>query len=391
MASAPADPLSGSTSNVLIGGVPTKELNRALGCEKANVAATAANRVDSALALSGYLDGAGQHTRGDIQFTSQSQLFKARDILTRPDIKDAASPINRRASDHTTNCLSDDDSLDIFESKFIYAVSENSTAPPGMGFTPNGSGIHIIDQSGNPAANTGTTHFVLLSTGADRKGAIFSDGAASGVGCGPVTPADELDNENCNFDARFLMMPYSAQEISDVASRSRHYDDRVEFSFIGLEIDQDTWGWQDDATERDIIFNTLPDAAGIGQAGLQIGPDQNAMNTTDKLRISNGGMRSDQAHIFVTDSCDPVVTPGCVSQGGQINIQQNIDVQFPAAPPADYNNANVVVEAEQQVLSDKYCYQPPVTCSCGASCMSIVGSSDVLDCATNTIIPGPCP
>jgi len=111
-------------------------------------------------------------------------------------------------------------SLDGYDNKYLYAVTEFQASRNGIGTKPDTGGINIVDRSGNTILGTpDSADYVVLSHGEDRVGAYNFIGSIS-ANC-PASGTATLDQENCDNDATFR-----AADHADIAG-TNHFDDII--------------------------------------------------------------------------------------------------------------------------------------------------------------------
>lgn len=256
----------GPPGPVLIGSVPIASLNQALNC----VGANRGNAADT-----------------DDLFSPafQDELNDAAQIAFDSAGSHAATDARSNMSVERVTCLSDEFMLDNFGNKITYAVTEYSTdrvglpaapgAPPGVLMFNSAcggqscGGIRILDQNGNLAAQD-SVHYVLVSHGPDEQG-TYSNRGVPGTGanaCG----GGGLDDENCDGDETFRIMPYAQMQTGDEAG---HFDDYVSYSIHGYEREDEMWNWA-----GDISLTSGGRSLVLGEEywGLKIGVDYSSPN-----------------------------------------------------------------------------------------------------------------
>lgn len=122
--------------------------------------------------------------------------------------------------------LPDEYAGDAWNSRFIYAVTEQLTNPHR--FFQDSGGITIRD-SGNNQVTFPDDHraqYVIVSVGADKRGGRdFLEGRNPGLACGVA--ANGFDQENCNNDRIFR-----TTVLNSAAVGATHYDDIIK---IGMQ------------------------------------------------------------------------------------------------------------------------------------------------------------
>ncbi len=284
--------------NVLIGTVPFKDINETLGCGD------------------GQFDGWADNT----QETIQNFLNDASQVL-----KETGANENTSVSlPDRYKCLNSNHTVDVYGSKFTYAVTQNSTAldtiTAGLAPVPenfeeiadalDSGAITVVDENGFDATAE-PVHYVLVSHGRDRKGGYAKNGTRI-----PCTGASALDFENCDDDAEFRSMPFTDLASADA---NGHYDDRTEFSLYGYIREDQTWQYAPaSGTVNNLIFNA--------NARLAIGVRQNAFDPEDRVRVGEDIRAGDD-----------------IRANNNVNASQDV-------------RANQDVRAGQSVIAPKFCY-----------------------------------
>ncbi|MBU6140913.1 MAG: prepilin-type N-terminal cleavage/methylation domain-containing protein [Proteobacteria bacterium] len=132
--------------------------------------------------------------------------------------------------------LSKDIAEDGFESKIVYVVDKDFTASADFTQSPDFSQTNFSTKTGRGASGsdsnitvyekrggaTITTHsdavFILISYGANRKGAYGINSATANAGPNPNNPeeADESENSLTNFDQNFISVSDNSDSFDDI-------------------------------------------------------------------------------------------------------------------------------------------------------------------------------
>lgn len=105
--------------------------------------------------------------------------------------------------------INEDDALDYWGNKIIYAVTASRTDlsttydPTDTGDTAGGITVQAYDGTRTVTTVDTDTDVFLLSSGPTGRGGYTRDGQAVGVAC--VTGTPETEDENCDFDATFFL------------------------------------------------------------------------------------------------------------------------------------------------------------------------------------------
>jgi len=131
----------------------------------------------------------------------------------------AGSPVIIGAVPVRSLNLPDQDMVDGWNNRFIYAVTANMAS-----VTPTVTGeIAVSDGAGNPVAlPAGSAQYVVISLGPDRVGAYTLDGAA-----GTACAAGTTETPNCTFGPGAATFVKTSLE--NTAGGAGQYDDYVDF------------------------------------------------------------------------------------------------------------------------------------------------------------------
>ena len=285
------------TGGVSIGAVPIDSLRAAVNCAPPLVAWTI-----------------------DVRSALRKSVFNFREVLTgEKGARDGVGGAIASNRGEDTECLSRDYMLDDFGNKLIYAVTNTATVAGFDVFDPALGSIVVQDQNGNLATQSRQV-YILVSVGADGKGAFQRDGTPTGIAC----PGGR-DAENCDFaNATFVAMPKNDQV------GAAFFDDQVDFGIAGFLTEDSFWRWGGVAgTNRDMVFND--------NARLILDSDA-VPDPGDRVVVERGG---------VNVAADLVVQ----GAGRQIDVESNVLV-------------GEDVTATGNVVSPKFCYDPPLTPDC---------------------------
>lgn len=125
--------------------------------------------------------------------------------------------------------LSDEFIADAWGHKFTYAITENLATPgiDGAGqlfYQADGGRIEIVDGAGLSLVNpAGEAHYVIISHGRTGDGS-YPIAAANAPSVPCPSPANALDDENCDNDNRFV-----ATLVNSEANTTNFYDDYAIF------------------------------------------------------------------------------------------------------------------------------------------------------------------
>jgi type II secretory pathway pseudopilin PulG len=197
--------------------------------------------------------------------------------------------------------------------KYIYAVTENLTAPG----TYDGVGrIRIIDEAG-AQFTANDVHFVVVDPGYDAKGS-YALGGTIGTACGTVA----LDDENCDEDSTFREANFAQPNNPTVAA---HYDDTISYTL---------------AREESTMW-LVKESAGAG-GGLDIA----------NRNVGNVGIGTDAPSEKMHVSGGDVRVEGDGTSGGNVIVEKNIT--------ADENiTATKDVQAQERVIAPTFYYSSP--------------------------------
>lgn len=251
---------------VIIGTVPVRALNEAMGCTPTdgtlpdNLTQTFQNKLNTASQI--FFGAAADYSSYD-DFDKNSADDRVHDNITETSRK----------------CVTNNFIKDIYGSKITYAVNLAATK---LHQTPPDGNIEVVNRAGQRATED-RVNFVLVSHGKDRKGAYMAHGSVQSFPCGSGTA---LDDENCDNDAVFRAMPYSA--MTDMYA-ANNFDDRVEFSLMGYLREKDVWRWAEGSsgTQRNMVFDAKE------KQGLTIGIPQTTPSDDEKLGVYGGNIQVD--------------------------------------------------------------------------------------------------
>lgn len=121
--------------------------------------------------------------------------------------------------------LPDEYGYDAWETRFIYAVTQDLTSPAT--YKTQSGRISIVDPAGASAINPPNTgNFVVVSTGGDKKGGYTASGAQ--IPCTSTIAPGQMDEENCDADSTFRVSQIN------ILGNTNHYDDHMRY--MGVEI-----------------------------------------------------------------------------------------------------------------------------------------------------------
>jgi hypothetical protein len=231
-----------------------------------------------------------------------------------------------------SKCVSRKHIADEYGNKFLYAVTESATNLSGFNpLSPTAGDIQLIDQNDNQTTANNQI-YLLLGFGKVANGAYDEDGIQQGS-CGSDSAA--LENENCDNDAIFRDMPHAE------AIGPGHFDDMLEFSLAGGMKEDNFWNWSEGATanERNMVFNP----------NSRILLDRvNTVSQSDKLVVGRGNIRVDSAG----------------AAGGNLSVKKSAGGAGGNIASENVRAAKEI-EAKDSVVSEKFCYDPPLFGSCG--------------------------
>ena len=195
--------------------------------------------------------------------------------------------------------LSKEDAMDAYGNFFLYAVTESQTSTGSFKMEDGGK---ILLQKKNEAGTVTASrdaHFVLVSHGKDRRGA-FSMFGRQDAACS----TGQVDSENCNNDATFVMAPYAP------ANTTAHYDDRVEANMLDW-----VYIWDSSFKSQVGSYSRGPLSSFIG-----VGTE----DPKEKLHVggSNGNLRIENGALYVRRLCNKGSSSLCFPAtvlGGDIN------------------------------------------------------------------------
>ena len=309
---------------VIIGSIPVRALNRAIGCSETDEALLPDNLKQ---VFQNKLNSVGQIFFGDgANYENYSDF----------DQDGTAANNTLNITDTSRKCVVDSLGHDIYGAKLTYAVTYGATFLTNA--EPAGN-IRIVNRNGSEIT-ADPVHFVLISHGPDTKGAHLDMSGIIGSNCGTGA---SLDDENCDNDSTFRAMPFSG-----IASmyENNHYDDRVEFSLTGYLREKDVWRWAEGAStdERNVVLNSNTAPA------LNIGiPGTATVDSDAKLSVYGGNMEVE----------GDLRAEGVTGSGGTLSkIRANTSMTA---------GDNIVVDdgtGSGSATAPKFCYDPPMTSSC---------------------------
>lgn len=299
---------------VVIGAVPVRALNRAMGCAP----------TDSSLLP----DNLKQTFQNKLNTARQIFFGSATSYENYSDYDEDDPSAQKNYTETSRKCISDALIHDIYGSKFTYAVNLGATQ---LDDTEPVGNIEVVNRANQPVT-TELLNFVIVSHGPDRKGAYPADGSAPFVACGTgVSPDDENCNNNALFRAAYespMPVPYDAN----------HYDDRVEYSLTGYARERDMWRWSknSDPNKRNLVFEGKPNQP------LTIGIPQSTPPTDEKIGVYGGDMRVD----------------------GDLTAQGATGASTATVKALEDMKADKNIEIDHQASAPQFCYDPPLTASC---------------------------
>lgn len=324
IASGPAFSTPGiGAGTVIIGSVPTRALNRALGCEHMEEAELDAMPDNLRQVFQNGLNTARQVFFGDP--VNYNDYSKFNDDLDGTNYTETSR-----------KCVPDALMSDVYQNKITYAVNLDATR---LNILPPSGNIEVVNRL-NQTVTADRLNFVMVSHGKDAKGAYPENGSVTPFPCGG---GGALDDENCNNNARFRAMPQSPMTDRYAAN---NFDDRVEFSLTGYLRERDVWRWSEGASanSRNLVFEGKPEQP------LTIGLPQAPPDPADKIKIG--------------------------VYGGNMQVDGNMVAQGSVGIPVSDIVADQTVKATQDIVIDntagptptasapKFCYDPPLTATC---------------------------
>ncbi|WP_435641450.1 type II secretion system protein [Micavibrio aeruginosavorus] len=316
---------------VMIGAVPVRALNLAMGC----VDSTQRMNVDD---MDDNLKQVFQNKLNSVQQIFFDQVGKYADYSDfDQDTSDGtANTMNmQNATETSRKCVTENFAKDIYTTKLTYAVTRDATR---LNPTEPAGNIRVINRNGNDATSA-PVHFVLVSHGPDMKGAYMDQSGAIGTACS----GGALDVENCNNNATFRAMPFAGMGNGTDAN---HFDDRIEFSLNGYQREKDSWRWSSGTgTQRNVVLDADDDQSMvIGTPGAWVA------STDAKLSVFAGSVAVD----------------------GNIKAEGATTLSEPAEVNATLSiNAGKDIIVEDDVSKDgiatapAYCYSPSLVAGCG--------------------------
>lgn len=306
---------------VIIGAVPTRALNRALGCEHMDEDELAAMPDNLRQVFQNGLNTARQVFFGSA--TQYDDYSKFNDDLKGTNYTETSR-----------KCVPDSLMADVYQNKITYAVNLDATRLQVE--RPDGN-IVVVNRLNQPVTKD-KLNFVLVSHGKDGKGAYPANGSTTPFACGG---GGSLDDENCNNNARFRAMPISPMPDRYAAN---NYDDRVEYSLTGYLRERDMWRWAEGSSvnSRNLVFEGKP-----GQP-LTIGIPQTPPPADEKIGVYGGNMQVDGNMVAKGALAAPI---------SDIVADQTVRA-----------NKDIVVDNDDgtsaTAVAPKFCYDPPLTSAC---------------------------
>jgi|GEM_PF-5165628 len=267
------------SSGVEEGMLPVRTLNMYLGCSDRDLLSVVhRERISKRL-----------HTvKQIINHDKASDNAKYGVVTAQDDLVLSVGDMNDNYSSRNSICLNDDDAIDVFGSRLTYAVTKDSTS---LSTIEKDGRIDVVDEGNNPASRA-PVHFILVSHGADQKGARLRGAEISGFTCDDGAQ----DVENCDGDDTFRIMPTA---LHTSTGSTDHFDDRVEFSLVGYMKETDIWKMKNN--EDTMVLGPTSNGAA---RGLVIGtPTANMLNdgplrSDDRLKIIGGDMKSEGGNFY---------------------------------------------------------------------------------------------
>lgn len=312
------------SGTVIIGSVPVRALNRAMGCTETDDADLPDN-----------LKQVFQNKLNSVQqifFDNDANYADYGDF----DQDTEADRNTLNVTETSRKCVVDSLGRDIYGTKLTYAVTRDATK---LSQDPVSGNIRIINRNGQQAT-ADLVPFVVLSHGPDTKGAWVDESGVRAFNCGTTSA---LDNENCDNDAVFRAMPFAG--MGDM-NNNNHFDDRVEFSLNGYLREKDVWRWAQGANvdNRNVVLDTETSQS------LSIGVPGTA-GIDDKARLSVYG-----GNVEIDGDLRAVGTTAASLEQSQVKADKTVIAQ-----------ENIVVDDELgggQAIAPKFCYKPAITANC---------------------------
>lgn len=230
-----------SVGGVLVGALPIEPLQAAVGC-------------------GGAFSVGAQGVAGTVK---TALLGIAEEFGWESTIADLAGGGVTTARAENVRCPLRDYLLDAQGHKFIYAVSQNATVA-GFDMFLDPWAVQVVNANGAVQS----VLYTVVGLGPDAQGATNGQGVLSGVLCAGA--------ENCDNDAVFTALPYSAV-----------FDDRVEFGLARFMQEDSFWQWAVDGAG---VQNTVlhDDAMLVINAGgdLPVG----GIDPADSVVVANGNL-----------------------------------------------------------------------------------------------------
>ena len=214
--------------------------------------------------------------------------------------------------------ISEDDTFDGYGMRYKYAVTEELAV--ATTFNPGRGGIEILDENDNSILTPPMSgHFIIISSGPDRKGGLTRDNAQ--IAC----DAGERQTENCNVTANAV---YRKGTSSDTPGANK-FDDQVSY-FSSDEIPLWRISTDPDATRFDI--EQIPASGGV-QFMNGADPSPTATLPTDTLNIANG-----------------IKASGDAGNNGQVRVDQLCSNPTGGTPPPPTCFQTAIVAGDSNVL-----------------------------------------
>ena len=223
--------------------------------------------------------------------------------------------------------LNIEDSLDGWDNKIIYVVTEVKTDPSR--FSDNNGVItsQALDINRVPTVVDNLTDFVLFSTGETGRGGYGKDGIPIAP-CG--TMAQGFDNENCDFDSVFILevnpnnlsIPNARSEVAGAG----FYDDITEEQ---AQVPISTW-FPSLTNNADII--TLATRIGIGTTNPQV-----SIHVVGDIRVDSNIMSSNICDENNNNCFEPELITGTRPE----MRCDNTDIMFGEQPMMEVANSKV--------------------------------------------------
>jgi len=206
--------------------------------------------------------------------------------------------------------LDEDDAIDGYGNRLIYAVTEHMAYEKT--FDPNSAGISILNDQNvsvitDNAGNPGQAHFMIFSTGENGSGGFTKEG-------GPIPcPATGLDINNCDF-ATDSVFQIAQTSINDAAGATSTYDDVISYA-----THEDIPLWEKDPSDTDTndVAMKLPGNFGISR----IVGSSAAEHPSEKVQVD--GVIVVRDNPYTTD--DPYTTDTIEGQEGKIEAENICD------------------------------------------------------------------